>query len=167
MDPAFGAPLRIGDKDMICPAKDLAAHNRSGFEVPPVVFVYAPFSVKGACFSRKTMRPVFLRNQMPSLDQRFEAGLTPHHRTLLVVSFCRSPRGDAGRPGDLNLSPIFSHPVRTAVYSRPRLAPWSSIGILAGSAAQPRVAPKRVSHGQQNAYRCVSPRRNQGGRPSR
>jgi hypothetical protein len=168
VDPAFGAPLRIGDKDMVCPAKDSVARNRFGFEVPPVDFVFASFSVRGACFPRKTTpRSLFLRSQAPSSDQRFEADLAIHHRTLFVASVCRSPCADAGRPGDLILSPIFSHPVRAAVYSRPRLAPSSSIGILAGSAAPPRVAPKRVSHGQQNAYRFVSPRRNQGGRPSR
>jgi len=158
--PPFWAPLRIGNEDMICPAKDFsAAVNGSLFDVFPVA---RPLT--GCTF--KAMSPKFMRHQLPP-DRSLMHGLALNHGACLGLSFYGSPSGCMCSRHGLPLSRLSSHPMRDAASTWPRLAPTSASRILAGGASLPRVAPKRVSHGQQNAYRCVSPRRNQGGRPSR
>jgi len=157
--PAFGTPLWIGDEDMICPAKGFSvAVNRSGFDVHPVARPLPHFTFKGKS-------PKFMRHH-PPLDRSFETGLVLNRGARLGLFLRGSPIGGACCRRGLSLSHSPSHPMRDAALYWPRLAPTSGSRILAGGAGLPRVAPKRVSHGQQNAYRCVSPRRNQGGRPS-
>jgi hypothetical protein len=158
--PAFGALPRIGNEGMICPAKAFsaaisAAINDCRFDVFPAAW---PFT---------GMSPKFMRHH-PSPDRSFMTRLAPHRGAhILEFSLCGSPIGGTCCRQGLHLFHLSFHPMRDAALYRPRLASTSDSRILAGGASFPRVAPKRVSHGQQNAYRCVSPRRNQGGRPSR
>jgi hypothetical protein len=158
--PRFRGAVRIGDEDMICPAKGLlAAVNRSGFDVRPLAWPLALFTFQA-------MSPKFTRQHSPP-HRIFEAGPAHNRGARLGLSLCGSPAGGARRRGGLPLSHSSSHPMRYAALRWPRQAPTSGSRTLTGSSGLRRIAPKRVSHGQQNAYRCISPRRNQGGRPSR
>jgi hypothetical protein len=161
---------------MSCPAKGFsAAVNRSGFDVLSLAWPPALSTFKGAAFAFQAfqapfafqaMSPEFMRRH-PPLDRSFATGPARNRGALMGLSLCGSPAGDACRRRELPLSHSSSHPMRNAALHWPRQAPTSGSRTPAGSSGLRHIAPKRVSHGQQNAYRCVSPRRNQGGRPSR
>lgn len=153
---------------MICPAKGLlAAVNRSGFDARSLAWPLALFTFQAMSpITFQAMSPKFKRHHSPP-HRIFEAGPAHNRGARLGLSLCGSPAGGARRRGGLPLSHSSSHPMRYAALRSPRQAPTSGSRTLTGSSGLRRIAPKRVSHGQQNAYRCISPRRNQGGRPSR
>lgn len=156
----FGAPFPIGDDDMTCPAMGLlAAVDQLGYGILAVPWPAVVVASKGViteftrCYRRR--------------DRSRRTGLTPTGAARPSLSRGGTPSGGAPCHPTPPFSHSLSHPLRDAALRRPRLAPTSGLRTLAGSAGPMRVAPERVSHGQQNAYRCVSPRRNQSGRPSR
>jgi|ERR1700720_3895833 len=145
---------------MTCPAMGpLAAIDRLGYGILPVAWPPVVVASKGVIteFMRCDRRP----------DQSRRTGLTHNGAARPRLSRGGTPGGGASRRPISPFSHSLSHPLRDAALRRPRLAPASGLQTLAGGTGPTRVAPERVSHGQQNAYRRVSPRRNQSGRPSR
>jgi hypothetical protein len=156
----FAAPFPIGNEDMTCPATGLlAAVDQLGYEILPVAWPAVVVASKGVIteFVRCHRRP----------DRNRRTGLTDNRAARPSLSRGGTPSGGGSCCPTPPFSHSPSHPLRDAAVRRPRLAPTSGLRTLAGGAGPMRVAPERVSHGQQNAYRRVSPRRNQSGRPSR
>ncbi len=156
----FGAPFPIGNKDMTCPAMGLlAAFDQKGYGILPVAWPAEVVASKGVIteFMRCCRRP----------DRSRRTGLARNRAARPSLSRGGTPGGGASCRPTPPLSPSLSHPLRDAALRPPCQAPTSGLRTLAGGTGPLRVAPERVSHGQQNAYRCVSPRRNQSGRPSR
>jgi hypothetical protein len=156
----FGAPFPIGNEDMTCPARGLLpAVDRVGYGMRPVAWPGVVVASNGVIteFMRCYRRP----------DRRRRTGLNHNRAPRPSLSRGGTPSGGASCRPAPPFSRSLSHPLRDAALRRPRLAPTSGLRTLAGGTGPLRVAPERVSHGQQNAYRCVSPRRNQSGRPSR
>jgi len=156
----LGAPFSIGNVDMTCPAMGLlAAADPLGYGILPVAWPSVVVASKGVIpeFMRRYRRP----------DRSRRTGLTQTRAARPGLSRGGTPGGGASCRPTPPFSHSPSHPLRDAALRRPHLAPASGLRTLAGGTGPLRVAPERVSHGQQNAYRCVSPRRNESGRPSR
>jgi hypothetical protein len=154
------APFPIGNEDMTRPAMGLlAADDQLGYGILAVAWPAVVVASKGVitAFMRCCHNP----------DRNRRTGLTRKSAARPSLSRCGTPGGGASCRPTPPFSHSLSYPLRDAALRRPRLAPTSGLRILAGGTGPLRVAPERVSHGQQNAYRCVSPRRNQSGRPSR
>src|SRR5580704_10203350 len=144
---------------MTCPAMGLlAAVDQLGYGILRVAWPAVVVASKGVIpeFTRCCRRP----------DRSRRAGLTHDRAARPSLSRGETPGGGASCPPTPHFSPSLFHPLRDAALRRPRQAPKSDLRTLAGGTGALGVAPERVSHGQQNAYRCVSPRRNQSGRPS-
>jgi hypothetical protein len=153
------APFPIGNEDMTCPAMGLlAAVDELGCGIHPVAWPAGVVALKGVIteFKRCYRGP-----------NRNRTGLTQDGVAYPSLSRGGTPSGGASCRPTPPFSRALFHPLRDAALRRPRLAPTSSLRTLAGGTGPVRVAPERVSHVQQNADRCVSPRRNQSGRPSR
>ena len=145
---------------MTCPAMGLlAAAGPIGYDNHPVAWPVAFVAFKGVL-------PELMRCcRLPDRSRRTGRTQSWAARPSLFgggmpggVAFCRPAPPFSHSP---------SHPLRDAALRRPRLASASASWALAGDTGPLRVAPERVSHGQQNAHRRVSPRRNQSGGPSR
>jgi hypothetical protein len=83
------------------------------------------------------------------------------------VAYPRGPRSGPARHAGVSFlrSPI--DPLRDAAFRRLGPAPRFPSRTLSCGTARLAVTLQRVSHGQQNANRCVPPRRNEGGRRPR
>lgn len=150
-----------GDKDMICPAQDRQAfihpqdfggHALVSFRLRQV----SPFGEAGE------QRPTLLTHHSPTV---FEPSQPGRRATCFLPD--RPLENHPYHPGKFPLLCLPFHPQREAISSRPCLVPTCGLRRVTGRKDFCRFAPKRVSHGQQNAYRRVSPGRNKGGRPSR
>jgi hypothetical protein len=154
----FRGAFPDSNKDMTRPAMGpLAAVDQLGYGILLVAASAVVVASKGVItkFMRCHRRP-----------GRSRTGLTHYGAAFLSLSCGGTPSGGAScRPTPF--SHALSHPLRDAALRRPRLAQTSGLRTLAGGTGPMRVAPERVSHGQQNAYRCLSPRGNQSSRPSR
>ncbi len=153
--PSALAPCVTGNEDMTCPVTGFfAAIDRGGIASAPdaslaATLVYESRVSKFVWRGRREVRPTYTG--------------TARHRAV-----CRGwPRCMSSLRRKIPPIHSTSHLLRVAAVRRPGLAPASGHRVLFGGAVMPPVAPQRVSHVQQNANRCISPRRNKGGRPSR
>lgn len=146
-------PVRIGNEGMVRPATSLSAVvEHSAFDMRPDLGPSLPETSAGGA-SSKCMISEFTRyHRRPGSGRTAVAGLQ------IGSSRCHP---------DFSLSQSPFQPLRDAPSCLQSRTPESGLRTLAGGPGRSCVAPKRVSHGQQNAYRFVSPRRNKGGRPSR
>ena len=148
-----------GDEDMICPAQDHQA------------FIHPQD------FGEHVLVSFRLRQVSPFGEEQRPTSLTYHSPTVFEPSdpsrraTCFLPDGPLENhpynPGRFSLLCLPFHPQREAISSRPCFVRTCGLRRVTGRKDFCRFAPKRVSHGQQNAYRRVSPGRNKGGRPSR
>lgn len=156
----LGVPFPIGNVDMTRPAMGLlAAVDQLNYGVLAVARPVAVVASKGVI-------PEFMRCYCRPHRSRL-AGLTHNLVARPSLSHGVTPSGHAACRPTSFFSNSPSHPLCDAPLRRPHLAPASGPRTLAGGTGPLRVAPERVSHGQQNAYRRVAPRRNQSGRPPR
>jgi hypothetical protein len=153
--------FRIGNEGMVRPATSFsAAVKHTAFGMRSVV-ESSRSDVSAGVVSFKCMISEFMRHhRRPGLGRA--TGPTPGRSAVAGL-----PIGGSRCPSDFPLSHSPFQPLRNAPLSLLSRTPESGLRTLASGPGRSCVAPKRVSHGQQNAYRCVSPRRNQGGRPSR
>lgn|GEM_PF-6721360 len=151
-----------GDEDMICPAQDRQAfiHTQDFGGHALVSFQMRQVSPFG-----KSVSSAQLRSPITAQRSLNQAG--PDTRHAFCLSDCRPMENHPYRPGKFPLLCFPFHPQREAISSRPCLVPTCGLRRITGRKDFCRFAPKRVSHGQQNANRRVSPGRNKGGRPSR
>jgi len=142
-----------GNERMTCPARGrFAAIDHQGNGLAPVV----PLTAASVHQSRV---PGFMWCGRPEAQRR--------HATRRQT-VCRGlTRGIP--PLWRGASPFhsLSHLLCAAVFCRPGTVSASGQRILSGGTVLLPTATERVSHVQQNAYRCVSPGRNKGGGPSR
>jgi len=151
-----------GDEDMICPAQDRQAFiHPQDFGGPALVSFrmtqVSPFGEGGE------QRPTLLTRHGPTVFEPSQPRRAPCFLPVRSSSFGQP----AWPPQQNSLLCLQFHPQREAISSRPCLVPTCGLRRVTGRKDFSRFAPKRVSHGQQNAYRLVSPGRNKGGRPSR
>jgi hypothetical protein len=145
----------IGNEDMTCPARELFAASDPGFRGTAAAArpaealvsegtVYS--SVSHCCRSRKG------RSAIPAVQR---AACPRELCSCMAYCPCAFP---------------FHPPTylpRDAALHRQGLAATFASRTLPGGSGLGAVTPERVSHGQQNVNRCIPPRRNAGGRPSR
>jgi hypothetical protein len=153
----LGAPFRIGNKGMVRPATSLSAvvkHNAFGRRPD------GGSSLPEAFASRASLKSMI--SKFPRHHRRPGSG-RPTSRAAV-----------AGLPlGSSRCHSVFSsphspfQPLRDAPACLQSRTLESGLRTLAGGPGRSCVAPKRVSHAQQNAHRFISPRRNKSCRPSR